>query len=180
MLIFTCPSENSKSVRVGWMELTRWCPCQKFITSLCVNCSSCRGAHSEISHRRAPIADGLPPPPGPKPEIAIRLMGPSVQQVPADHMQCPSLADEACHQALLELCRVNVPIIKYLPGPAASPFTKAWERLFFDAYTTRSLASWRACFMFPKAVLLAPARMGKSSSSGTPSRRIGMGSGTAH
>ena len=30
-----------------------------------------------------------------------------------------------------------------------------------DAYTTKSLASWRLCFMYPKAVLLSPFRFGK-------------------
>ena len=57
--------------------------------------------------------------------------------------------------------RVYVPLMKYLPRPAASPFTKTWESLFLEAYSSHSLASWQACFMFPKAVLLAPARMGQ-------------------
>ena len=30
-----------------------------------------------------------------------------------------------------------------------------------EAYATKSLASWKAVFMFPKAVLLAPVRMGR-------------------
>src|SRR6185312_718303 len=47
------------------------------------------------------------------------------------------------------------------PPEAASPFSAAWARLFIEACTTRSLASWKSCFMFPKAVMLAPVRAGR-------------------
>ena len=62
----------------SWLSASHscWCHCRRWITSPQVLCSSCRGAHSEIGHRRTPVADGLPLPPGPKPDIAIKLRDP--------------------------------------------------------------------------------------------------------
>jgi len=64
-------------------------------------------------------------------------------------------------EELMGLCKIDVPLLKFLPRAAASPFSGAWARLFTDAGVTGSLASWKACFMFPKAVLLAPVRAGR-------------------
>ena len=143
---------------------SRWCHCGHWITSLSLSCSTCRGSHSEIVHR-TPLADGLPPPPGMKPDISIRLRGSDVQPLPEEVQDFKAFPDgDECKasnelsKVLLDLCQVDVPLIKFLPRPAASPFATAWAGLLRAA---RSLASWEAVFMFPKAVLLAPYRMGK-------------------
>ena len=108
-------------------------------------------------------------PPGMKPDISVRLRGPDIQSIPGEGNEFKAFpvgegqeykAVELSKE-LLELCRVDVPLLKFLPRPAASPFTRAWEGLLRDACSTRSLASWEAVFMFPKAVLLAPFRMGQ-------------------
>ena len=106
--------------------------------------------------RKPPKADGLPPPPGLKPDISIRISGPDVQPV-SPEVKVDLDVKEESSDALFELCRTDVPLLKYLPGPAASPFARAWASLFLEAYSKQSVESWRAVFMFPKAVLLAPA-----------------------
>src|SRR5689334_20728220 len=55
-------AESKFEISTAWLEAShsRWCPCSKWITSISLLCSSCRGSNSEIVHRRTPIADGLP------------------------------------------------------------------------------------------------------------------------
>jgi hypothetical protein len=160
-------AESKFDISVGWLSATfsRWCPCGNWIISLSLLCSHCRGSQSEIVRRRPPKADGLPPPPGLKPDISIRISGPEVQPLSHDVKEAvfkDVVGFSGQSEALLDLCRIDVPLLlKYLPGPAASPFARAWASLFLEAYSKGTVECWRAVFMFPKAVLLAPLRMGK-------------------
>ena len=134
----------------SWLSASHscWCHCRRWITSPQVLCSSCRGAHSEIGHRRTPVADGLPLPPGPKPDIAIKLRDPG--RLMPESKGLENSVSSACVEALMEMCRIDVPLLKKIPGPAASGFTKTWASLFLEAISSRSIASWRAVFMYPK------------------------------
>ena len=78
-------AEQKFDISNNWFTTSnsRWCPCGQWVTSLSLSCSTCRGSHSEIVHR-TPIADGLPPPPGMKPDISVRLRGPDIQSIPRD------------------------------------------------------------------------------------------------
>src|SRR5207248_9594907 len=74
-------AESKFDISVSWLSTnsSRWCPCSRWITSLSLLCSHCRGSQSEIVRRNPPKADGLPPPPGLKPDISIRISGPDVR-----------------------------------------------------------------------------------------------------
>ena len=157
-------AESKFEISPTWLTAShsRWCPCGVYITSLALLCSTCRGAASEIVRRQPPVADGLPPPPGPKPDISVSLRGPELQAIGNHDLKDweGGATPSVCYEKLLELCQVDVPLLKFLPEKPL-PFSAAWARLFIEACTTRSLASWKSCFMFPKAVMLAPVRAGR-------------------
>ena len=159
-------SESKFDIPASWLLSNHscWCRCGFWITSLQLSCSTCRGAHSEIIHRRTPKADCLPPPPGHKPDISIRLCDPDPLPVPAEAVrEFKSVEGKEIRfiDSLMELCRVNAPLIKQLPKSAVAVFAKTWAGLFMEATSTHSVASWRGVFLFPKAVLLAPVRGGR-------------------
>jgi hypothetical protein len=76
----------------------------------------------------------------------------------------PVLARSALPQLsedLLNICRLDTPMLRRIPRRASSAFAKKWADLLQEAMLVRTEITWARFLQFPKAVLLAPSRGGK-------------------
>ena len=62
---------------------------------------------------------------------------------------------------LMDLCRVDTPLVKRVPNSQCSRFATMWGKLLSQAVADKSLGSWSEFFMFPKCILWTPVRGGK-------------------
>ena len=69
--------------------------------------------------------------------------------------------ERALNIPLFDLCKVDTPLIKRIPGVQRSHFASAWGRLLLEAVDTKSLSAWSDFFAFPKCILWSPTRGGR-------------------
>ena len=62
---------------------------------------------------------------------------------------------------LMDICRLDTPLVKRIPSSQSSAFATAWGRLLDHAIESGQLGSWTDFFMFPKCILWTPVRGGK-------------------
>ena len=62
---------------------------------------------------------------------------------------------------LMEICRVDTPVLKRVPNAQVSNFATIWGRLLAEATETKQEAAWSDFFRFPKCILWLPVRGGK-------------------
>jgi hypothetical protein len=62
---------------------------------------------------------------------------------------------------LMDICKIDTPIIKRVPNAQRSNFASFWGRLLDQATFSKQEAAWAEFFLFPKCILWAPGRGGK-------------------
>ena len=72
-----------------------------------------------------------------------------------------SKANRTFSISLMEICKLDVPLVKRVPNSQRSCFALEWARLLNEAVFSKQLGSWAEFFCFPKCVLWTPVRGGK-------------------
>ena len=62
---------------------------------------------------------------------------------------------------LMEICKVDTPVIKRIPNAQRSNFAGFWGRLLDQATLSKQESAWAEFFLFPKCILWSPIRGGK-------------------
>ena len=70
-------------------------------------------------------------------------------------------ADLSFFVPLMDMCRLNTPLLKRIPNSQRSAFATLWGRLLDEAVASKHVSKWCEFFMLPKCVLWSPARGGK-------------------
>jgi hypothetical protein len=129
---------------------------------------------SRTVSRRPVVADNLPDAPGRKPDVRVSITKfasslPEFEK-PVDfelkvieRTEIKSVMDikEDPFVPLLEICKLESPVLKMIPKPAASLFAKTWSSLLLRAVASKRESHWSDFFLFPRVVLLAPKRGGR-------------------
>jgi hypothetical protein len=69
--------------------------------------------------------------------------------------------DRTFSVSLMDICRLDTPLVKRIPNSQRSAFATSWGRLLDEAIFSGQLGSWADFFMFPKCILWTPVRGGK-------------------
>ena len=62
---------------------------------------------------------------------------------------------------LMDICRIDTPVLKRVPNAQRSNFATTWGRLLQAAVDSKQEAAWSEFFVFPKCILWSPTRGGK-------------------
>ena len=62
--------------------------------------------------------------------------------------------------SLMDICKLDTPLVKRIPNSQRSAFATAWGRLLDEAVHNGQLSSWTDFFMYPKCILWTPIRGG--------------------
>jgi len=66
----------------------------------------------------------------------------------------------SCAVSLMDICRLDTPLLKRIPNSQRSAFATAWGRLLDEATHSGQLSAWSDFFMYPKCILWTPVRGG--------------------
>ena len=69
-------------------------------------------------------------------------------------------ANHICTVTLMDICRLDTPLVKRIPNSQRSAFATAWGRLLDEAVHSGLQSNWTEFFMFPKCILWTPVRGG--------------------
>ena len=61
---------------------------------------------------------------------------------------------------LMDICLVDAPLVKRVPGSQAGMFAQVWGRLLEKAVASKLVGDWSDFFIFPKCILWVPVRGG--------------------
>ena len=92
-----------------------------------------------------------PCPPPPDSALAKRIS--PAAQVPAQ----PEAKATPFFVPLMDLCKLDTPLIKRVPNSQRSAFASVWGRLLADAVLSKQMSCWSEFFMFPKCILWSQA-----------------------
>jgi hypothetical protein len=65
------------------------------------------------------------------------------------------------HIPLLDICKLNTPLVKRVPNSQRSSFAVEWGRLLSQALADELEVSWSEFFTFPRCILWSPPRGGR-------------------
>ena len=107
----------------------------------------------------------------PPPQSLLAARVPGIREVRSrrhKELLAPRVALDQCEEKahaffvpLMDLCRVDTPLVKRVPNSQCSRFATMWGKLLSQAVADKSLGSWSEFFMFPKCILWTPVRGGK-------------------
>ena len=131
----------------------------KFAHSTCRPCGKALRAAPEVAP--VPVADMLPPILKDPTLAEHQVKFTEVLDVPfGDAGGMPAPLQEPHSEALKEICKADVPIMKYVPPRLVAPFAALWSSEFAAAKLSGKLDDWVRVFRLPKAILLSPQRAG--------------------
>ena len=118
----------------------------------------------KLRAHQIPESKGCVPPP--QSLLAARV--PGIREVRSrrhKELLAPRVALDQCEEKahtffvpLMDLCRVDTPLVKRVPNSQCSRFATMWGKLLSQAVADKSLGSWSEFFMFPKCLVDACSR----------------------
>ena len=82
-------------------------------------------------------------------------------EVKGNDVRSESNANRTFSVSLMEICRLDTPLVKRVPNSQRSAFATVWGKLLNEAVFSKQLGAWAEFFSFPKCILWTPARRGK-------------------